>query len=152
VAAEGGSALVYIANPARKARLIPELRQLFQSADGVAGVYEEADFPALGLPISQQSKQAPDLLLAAKPDYSFGNESEGPLVSEASGGTHGFLNTDPQMQAIFLAWGAGVSPGVHLSSIANVDVAPTIAALLGLDMKETQGRVIPLGIKKSSAR
>ena len=147
VAAEGGSALVYVANRARKAELIPKLRQLFQSADGVADVYSEADFSQLGLPISEQSKQAPDLVLAAKPDYSFGNESEGQLVTEAAGGTHGFLNTDPKMRAIFLAWGAGIPSGVHLNSIANVDVAPTIAALLGLEIKQTQGHAIPLSIK-----
>ena len=144
VAAEGGSAMIFIANAARKVELIPKLRQLFQSADGVDYVYGQEDFSKLGLPTPAQSNQAPDLVLAAKPDYAFDNETEGKLVTDATGGTHGFLNSDPKMQAIFIASGAGVPPGVHLDSIANVDVAPTIAALLGLEMKETQGHAIPL--------
>ena len=34
-------------------------------------------------------------------------------------GTHGYLNTDPKMQAIFMAWGAGVPKGVHLGNIST---------------------------------
>jgi hypothetical protein len=39
------------------------------------------------------------------------------------------LRTDPQMQAIFIASGAGVPKGMQLGEISNLDVAPTIAAL-----------------------
>jgi hypothetical protein len=59
----------------------------------------------LGLPTSAQSDQGPDLVLAAKPDYCFAGDSGKSFVSSATGGTHGFLNSDPNMQAIFLAWG-----------------------------------------------
>ncbi|HMI50599.1 MAG TPA: alkaline phosphatase family protein [Candidatus Saccharimonadales bacterium] len=150
VAAEGGSAMVYVANPARKAELIPRLRQLLTAAPGVDHVYGTEDFSRLGLPSPEQSNQAPDLVLAAKPDYAFDNELEGAPVTEAAGGTHGFLNSDPKMQAIFIAWGAGIPSGVHLNSIANFDVAPTIAALLGLELKQTQGHAIPLSVKPVS--
>lgn len=40
-----------------------------------------------------------------------------------------------KMQAIFIALGLGVSKGVRLDAISNLDVAPTIAALLGFEMK-----------------
>jgi predicted AlkP superfamily pyrophosphatase or phosphodiesterase len=82
-------------------------------------------------------------VLAAKPDYAFSNETEGDLVTPASGGTHGYLNTDPKMQAIFMAWGNGIPRGLRLNSISNLDVAPTIAALLGLEMKQAKGHAIP---------
>jgi predicted AlkP superfamily pyrophosphatase or phosphodiesterase len=142
--AEGGTAMVYVTNPARKSELVPELRRIFTGAEGVDHVYGEEDFSKLGLPIPAMSDQAPDVVLAAAPDYAFGNESEGDYVTQlAAGGTHGYLNTDPKMQAIFIAWGVGVPKGVRVDSISNLDVAPTIAALLGLHMKQAKGHALP---------
>ena len=65
------------------------------------------------------------------------------MTEVAQGGTHGYLNSDPNMQAIFIASGAGVPKGIHLDNIPNLDVAPTIAALLGLEMKKVKGHAIP---------
>jgi predicted AlkP superfamily pyrophosphatase or phosphodiesterase len=61
----------------------------------------------------------------------------------AAGGTHGYINTDPKMQAIFIAWGAGIPAGVRINSISNLDVAPSIAALFGLQMRQAKGHAIP---------
>ena len=85
------------------------------------------------------SSQSPDLLLAAKPGYEFTSGTHG-SKRRVNGGTHGYLNSDPQMQAIFIAWGDGIRPGVHLGKISNLDVAPTIAALLGIQMSNVTGR------------
>ena len=46
------------------------------------------------------------------------------------------------MHATFVAVGAGIKPGVQLGLIQNVDVAPTIARLMGLAMKDVDGRVL----------
>jgi hypothetical protein len=46
------------------------------------------------------------------------------------------------MQAIFIASGAGVPGGVQLESIPNLDVAPTLAVLLGIEMKNVKGHAI----------
>jgi len=54
-------------------------------------------------------------------------------------GAHGYLSDDSSMQAIFIASGAAIKKGIRLPQISNVDVAPTIAALLGLDMKSASG-------------
>jgi predicted AlkP superfamily pyrophosphatase or phosphodiesterase len=143
VVPEGGTAMVYVANPGRGAELVVQLRSLFTAAEGIDQVYGTDEFPKLGLPTPDRSDQAPDLVLAAKPDYAFGNELEGNLITPASGGTHGYLNTDPKMQAIFMAWGNGIPKGLRLDSISNLDVAPTIAALLGLEMKQAKGHAIP---------
>ena len=143
VVAEGGTAMVYITNPNRRVESVSELRRIFTRAEGVDRVYGVEDFPKIGLPVPAVSDQAPDLVLAATPDYMFSNESEGDFVTQvAVGGTHGYLNTDPKMQAIFIAWGAGIPKGVRLNSISNLDVAPTIAALLGLEMKQAKGHAI----------
>ena len=156
VQAEGGTAMVYVTNPDRRAELLPELRRLFTGAEGIDHIYGAEDFPELGLPTRATSDQAPDLVLAATPDYAFSNESEGSYLTEvAQGGTHGYVNTDPNMQAIFIASGAGIPRGVRLNSISNLDVAPTIAALLGLEMKQARGHAIReiethLGVGSSS--
>ncbi len=150
---EGGTAMLYVTNPARKAELVPELRRMFTGVEGVEGVYGVEDFAKLGLPTPVQSDQAPDLLLAAKPDYMFGNESEGDVVTRVSAaGTHGYLNSDPQMQAIFIAWGAGIPRGIQLGDISNLDVAPTVAALLGIEMKGSKGHAIEQIGKRIAAR
>jgi glycerophosphoryl diester phosphodiesterase len=46
------------------------------------------------------------------------------------------------MRATFIAAGAGVKPGVRLKEVRSVDVAPTIARLLGLDLPAAEGRVL----------
>ncbi len=140
---EGGTAMVYVKDPARKAELVPELRRMFTSAEGIEGVYGAEDFAELGLPTPSQSNQAPDLVLAAKHDYMFGNKSEGAFITHTPpAGTHGYLNTDPQMQAVFIAWGVGISRGIQLGQISNLDVAPTLAMLLGIEMKNVKGHAI----------
>jgi predicted AlkP superfamily pyrophosphatase or phosphodiesterase len=143
VLSEGGTAAVYVTNPDRKAHVVSELRKILAGAEGIDHLYGEEDFPKLGLPVPAVTDQAPDLVLAAVPDYMFSNESEGDFVTEvAAGGTHGYINTDPKMQAIFIAWGAGIPQGVRISTISNLDVAPTIAALLGLEIKQAKGHAI----------
>ena len=67
VVPDGGTAMVYVKDPARRATLVPKLRAFFAGLDGVEHVYQQQDLAGLGLPSPQQSDQAPDLLLAAKP-------------------------------------------------------------------------------------
>jgi len=58
----------------------------------------------------------------------------------ASPGSHGYLNSDPDMRAIFIASGAGIKKGAKVGVIENLSVAPTIARLLGLEMKDVTGK------------
>ena len=46
------------------------------------------------------------------------------------------------MNAIFVAAGAGIKHGVKVSTIANIDVAPTIARMLGVSLEHAAGRAI----------
>jgi predicted AlkP superfamily pyrophosphatase or phosphodiesterase len=147
---EGGTAMVYVTDPVRRPELVPKLRTIFAGAEGIEAVYGVEALGNLGLPTPMQSDQAPDLVIAAKPDYMFGNDSEGASIThELSGGTHGYLNTDPQMQAIFIAWGAGVPRGIQLGNISNLDVAPTVAALLGIKMTGPKGHALEQIVKRT---
>jgi hypothetical protein len=111
----------------------------------VARVYEPSEYGPLGLPTPDKSDQGPDLVLAPKPGYGFGGGAEGSLINEPfQSGAHGFLESDPDMNAVFVAYGKGVKPGGRLDMIRNIDVAPTVAALLGLKMENVAGRAIDL--------
>ena len=150
---EGGTAMVYVTNPSRRTELLPELRAIFTGAEGISGVYGTEEFGKLGLPTPEQSDQAPDLLLAAAPGYMFSNESEGDvIVHQSAAGTHGYLNSDVQMQAVFIAAGADIPKGIRLDKISNLDVAPTIATLLGIEMKGAKGHAIEQIVKGLTAR
>lgn len=153
VVPEGGTAMVYVTDPSRRTELIPELRAVFTGVEGISAVYGAEDFEKLGLPTVKQSNQAPDLMLAAEPGYMFTNESEGDFIINADpAGTHGYLNTDSQMQAIFIASGPNIPKGIQLGYISNLDVAPTIAALLGIEMKGAKGHAIEQIVKGYNVR
>ncbi len=77
VLSTGGTAMVYITDPARKTELVPVLRGLLAGVEGVDRVYGRDEFANLGLPDPSVSDQAPDLVLAANADYVFSNESDG---------------------------------------------------------------------------
>ena len=46
------------------------------------------------------------------------------------------------MHATFVAAGAGIKPGARLKTINNIDVAPTIARLLRVQLPSAEGRVL----------
>jgi hypothetical protein len=43
---------------------------------------------------------------------------------------------------LFIASGSGIRPGVKLGVIDNVDVAPTMAELLGLTLGKVDGKAL----------
>ncbi|QHN02908.1 sulfatase-like hydrolase/transferase [Granulicella sp. WH15] len=133
--AEGGAAELYIRDEALRAKLVPQLKKYFAAVPGVAHVYTNAEARMLGLPAEPDTDQAPQLYLAAAPGYAFGDDAFGPLerVHEPRG-QHGYLNTMSEMQALFVASGAAILPGVHLDTISNLKVAPTIAMILGVQL------------------
>jgi len=137
--AEGGTAMVYA-----RAAAPSQLVAAFTGIEGIERVIEPKDYASVGLPTPAENNQAPDLLLAAKDGYAFAGGNALPVVVDAppGSGQHGYLNTDPEMDAIFIAWGRGIRPGAHADRIRNVDVAPTIASLLGLQFSNVEGRTL----------
>jgi predicted AlkP superfamily pyrophosphatase or phosphodiesterase len=140
ILAEGGEASLFIRDPAKRAALIPKLKTYFEAQPGVATVYAADEAPKLGLPSPAATDQAPQLYLVAKPGYAFAGGTEPPLVKDVdpAKGAHGYLNTDPEMQALFIASGAHIRKGVELNHITNLRVAPTIAKILGVSLPAAQ--------------
>ena len=143
VLSEGGTAMVYVTDHARTGELRPRLKALFSRVEGISEVRDRADFPRLGMPDPDKNTQMADLMLIAAEGYGFGVETEGDPVAtlpNATTGRHGYVSSDPDMNAIFIASGYGIKPGARPGQIANVDVAPTIASLLGFTMGGIEGR------------
>jgi predicted AlkP superfamily pyrophosphatase or phosphodiesterase len=55
---------------------------------------------------------------------------------------HGYRPDTPGMETGFIAWGAGVRAGWVLPATNTIDVAPTIAMLLGLTLPDADGKPI----------
>jgi predicted AlkP superfamily pyrophosphatase or phosphodiesterase len=144
--AEGGTALVYVTAPDPDGALLRKARQALTGLEGVDRIVEPAEYAAYGLPQPSVDPQAGALFLTAKEGYAFGGGATGdkPIADAVEGGlgTHGYVATDPDIQALFIASGRGIKPGVKLPSVDNVDVAPTAAKLLGVDLKNVEGKVL----------
>lgn len=143
---EGGTAFVYIEPPTDAAKLVPQVRKALEGIEGLDKVLGVEDYPSLGLPHPDKDPQFGHLLLAAKDGYSFSGATGGPVTAEVpqQGGSHGYLASESDMNPIFIASGRGVKRGVTLGTVSNLDIAPTIAKLLGLSLPTAKGKVLPL--------
>jgi predicted AlkP superfamily pyrophosphatase or phosphodiesterase len=148
VTSQGGAAFVYILDKAHRAEIQDQLKTMFSSMEGVRTVLEPKDYAAWGMTTPDKDPRMGDLVLASKEGYSFSETptgdavmTEGPLK-----GTHGYLPDDPKLFATFIAWGAGIRRGTRLPVTDSVNVAPTIAKLLGLKFDNVDGK--PLDILK----
>lgn len=145
VMAQGGMAFVYVTDPTRREELLPKLKGMLGSLEGVDRVVEPKDYGALGMPTPEANDGAGELALFAKTGYAFQSAVVGEQVIQDSVvylGTHGYPNSDPQMDGIFVAWGYGIKAGSKIDRMANLDVAPTIAELLGVKIPNADGRVL----------
>jgi predicted AlkP superfamily pyrophosphatase or phosphodiesterase len=141
--ATGGSAFLYLFDEqaaARSAEIVAALKKV----EGVESVLGPAEFTKLGLPDPSENSEMPQLILTTRPGFCFKDDVLGEPVAPARGhkGTHGHRPESAFMQATFVAAGAGIKPGTRLKTIDNIDVAPTIAALLGLRLPAAEGRVL----------
>ncbi|HUZ96874.1 MAG TPA: hypothetical protein VMU57_18370 [Edaphobacter sp.] len=122
-------ALVYQqhATAASRARL----KSLFSGKPGVLAALTPEEAAKQGWPTLAQSDQAPDPLLSAANGYAFDDGATGEYVTPTKEvGAHGYPNSDPLMQASFIAEGSGIKPIGEIPAFPNLDVTPTIARLL----------------------
>jgi predicted AlkP superfamily pyrophosphatase or phosphodiesterase len=143
--AEGGVAFVYFTDPETAVGDRPKVLELLRGQEGIGTVFTPDKFAELRLPNPANNPQMADLLLAASDGYAFHDEIfDEKIVTElvASSGSHGYLASDPKMNGIFIAAGRGVKAGVKLETVDNIDIAPTIAALLGQKLATADGKVI----------
>lgn len=152
---EGGFALVFQKNATDASR--QALKKLFAGKPGIRAALTPDEAAKMGWPTPPltlpphavalfrapptQSNQAPDLLLYPDNDYEFhdkyATQYDTPTLQR---GAHGYPNSEPLMQAIFIAAGAGIQgKDVTIPAFPNVDIAPTIAHLLHIKFDDAMG-------------
>ncbi len=142
---EGGSALVYVTVPDPAGEVLRRVKQALAGTEGIDRIVEPADYAALGLPLPAANPQMGALFLTAKDGYAFSAATGEQVVIDApegSLGAHGYVSTDPDLRSLFIASGRGIKPGVTLDTIDNLDIAPTAARLLGVELKGVEGKVL----------
>jgi len=128
----------------------PVLERLFArltSTRGVARVIRPSDLAALGFPDYNDNPYAlgheivvSDVDVHFVLDPASTSTARRPKSKPYHG--HGYLPSHPSMYPALVLSGAGVTPGKSIGHVKNVDVAPTIAALLSVSMPGVDGRVL----------
>jgi predicted AlkP superfamily pyrophosphatase or phosphodiesterase len=142
---EGGSALVYVTVPDEGGALLAKAKALLAGVEGIDLVVEAPEFSKYGLPAPATTGQMGALMLTAKEGYAFTADAAEPAVVDApagSLGSHGYVASDPDIQALFIASGRNVKPGVTVDAVSNLNLTPTIARLLDLRMPDAKERVL----------
>ena len=145
VVPEGGSAIVYLTVPDPTGEFLARARKAIVGIEGIDAIIEPADYARFGLPLPTVNNQMGVLFVTPKDGYSFTAAVGEEVVvdaTEGSLGAHGYPATDADLSALFIASGAGIRQGVTLGVIDNVDVAPTMAELLGLNLPNVDGKVL----------
>jgi predicted AlkP superfamily pyrophosphatase or phosphodiesterase len=122
-----GVAYVYLQRPEQTAEAVRAL-------DALPGV--EA-LPASRLPAELRLAAGPrsgHVVAFTEPPLRFGAKPRGlrRLAAEPRG-AHGYRGDRPEMGGILFAVGRGVPAGEHLGPTSELDLAPSVAALLGID-------------------
>jgi hypothetical protein len=84
--------------------------------------------------------------LEAEPGWSFSGEMRARTPYLRSVGKtkamHGYMPNRPGMDTGLVLWGRKVKAGAVRGRVKLVDVAPTVARLMGIPMPETEGRAL----------
>ena len=85
-------------------------------------------------------------MVVAEPPYAFRGGTLAALAHSLGRnlGAHGYDPRYPDMAGILFALGRGVAPGGDLGEVSALDVAPSVAQLLGMEApRHAEGRPIP---------
>jgi predicted AlkP superfamily pyrophosphatase or phosphodiesterase len=70
------------------------------------------------------------------------SSSTAPRPRKTAAHSHGYLPQHPRMYPMLVLSGAGVKQNLNLPHAQNIDIAPTIARLLGLELGNVSGKVL----------
>ncbi len=130
----GGEAYFYLAE-AEPPSTLETLRSALDGKEGIERVYSRQEIAELG------GDPHAALAIEAKPGYQLGSSCSGDYVGGKPHypATHGYDPRRPELKASLVITGPTVTPrDIHGARV--VDVAPTIAGWLGIDMRDVDGR------------
>jgi predicted AlkP superfamily pyrophosphatase or phosphodiesterase len=145
----GGSAAIFVKDP-KDEDFIRELETFFTQQAG------KADSPIWQvITMRDATKLGADphvaLYLDAAPYYAMTARTTGSSITNLTKGadrtTRGQAPSRVEMRALFIISGKGIKSGAQTPYARLIDIAPTMARLLGLEMKTARGRVISEVIK-----
>ncbi len=142
--AEGGAAYIYEAHATPA--LDRKIRETFAANPATDSVPTPAEAVAQDWPLPQNNTTAPDVIVYAKEDWKFA-ERVPAQQPEPQTGAHGYPNTRPLMQEIFIASGAAIKQTGEQPAFPNIDVAATIAQILGLSQAGMDGKPLTAILK-----
>jgi predicted AlkP superfamily pyrophosphatase or phosphodiesterase len=140
----GASGTLWLADPAdaaTRAQVSDVLHRLAEDpANGIDRVVEGEDVAALG------GYAGADFVIGMKPGTVIGGDLIGDaLVSYPSvRGTHGYLPEQASMNASFFIMGKGIAAGQDLGVVDMVQIAPTLAQALGVQLKDADQPALPV--------
>jgi predicted AlkP superfamily pyrophosphatase or phosphodiesterase len=140
----GGVSAIMLADPhddAVRAQVGALLKQLASDPEnGIDRVLEHAEIAAgHGYPDAA-------FLVAFKPGFEFGSSLSGDLVTKPSNlGMHGYLPEQPEMRSAFFMIGPHVPAGRSVGEIDMRQIAPTLARVLHLTLRDAEMEPLALG-------
>jgi predicted AlkP superfamily pyrophosphatase or phosphodiesterase len=143
----GGSAAVFVKDP-QDEKFVREVEAFFHEQaekpeSPIWRVLSKRDATKLG------ADSRASLYLDAAPTYAFSARTTGPVMTKAPyRAARGYSPSRVEMRAAFIIAGKGIKSNIRIEYARLIDVAPTIARLLGLEMKTARGRVIAEVIKQ----
>jgi predicted AlkP superfamily pyrophosphatase or phosphodiesterase len=137
----GGSAAVMLRDPsdeALKQRVkVLLLKMKSDPAYSIARVIEQPELAKMG------GFPSAAFLVEMQPGAEVGYALAGPIDESAPGtGTHGYLPDRPEMHASFFIMGKNIAAGRDLGIVDMRQVAPTIAAILGVSLPTAKSRAL----------
>jgi hypothetical protein len=144
VMAEGGTAIVYVTRESERERALKTIKESFTGLPGIERIIMPSEYAQYGYPKAGPGSRMGDMVLVIEKGYGFEAANKGPVTDDVpagvSRGNHGYVSTDPDMAPILVMWGAGVRVNARTGVQPNVNVAATIAHLLGV--KWSEGAVV----------
>lgn len=140
-ARSGGVAYIKLKNPddlKLKEKVVKILNNLVEENPTVVDeimIGKEASFKRRGFPDA-------DFILTTKPGYEIREEFHGDFVPNtlSQKATHGYAENLKDMQGMFILKGVGIEKRKRLDRFSIVDIAPTLATLMGFEMKTAEGK------------
>jgi predicted AlkP superfamily pyrophosphatase or phosphodiesterase len=140
----GGSAAIYLRDPNEEtAKVLEDIFEEIHRQEGspIWRVISKKDAAKLG------ADPRAALFLEAAPGVVISEQASGKKVTDklsSSAGrvASGYLPSRSEMRGTLIAAGKGIKPKTQIEYARLVDIAPTIARLLGLELKASRGHII----------
>ncbi len=119
-------------------------RSIFKNLEGQpgSGIYRVVD-PSELRKLGTNPRAA--FMIDAEESFTFGSDFSGPFIEDTSKrGQHGYLPSRPDYRTSLIISGAGVTRRGSLAEVRMIDIAPTVARVLHLNLRNSEGTPIRL--------